>query len=192
MPELKPSRSWWEALRRIGVQNPGEIGVATPIQLTADVDDLSHLVPPVVVPVVAWAGFGPAPAAGNHSGIHLAVTAPGGCWVEDVGDFDGTWQMKTTRTAVATVTAAAVDVSEMTWPAEEPVQSPLLLESWIAANIFAGVNRRGDSGGRLQAMPFYLRPGDHLYVWDNTVATVWVGALTWREIPRGAFSVETT
>lgn len=188
MPDHKASRSWHEALRRVGVVNPEEVRIASPVQMQAVVDELSHLVPPVVVPVVSFGGFGHAAAAGNHSAVHLAVRSGGGAWVEDVGDYSGTWQLKTTRTALAVINSTTVDVSQLTWPAAEPVASVLTLEEILAATIFAGTNRRGDTASRLQMFPFYLRPGDHLYIWDNTIATTFDGAITWREVPRSDFS----
>ena len=74
MPELKPSRAYHEALRRIGIQNPGEVGIQTPVQLVAHVDDFTHLAPPVSVPVVIISVKGNA-IVGEHSGLELRAGA---------------------------------------------------------------------------------------------------------------------
>ena len=74
MPELKPSRAYHEALRRLGIQNPGEVGFQTPVQLTAHVDDFTHLAPPISVPVVLISVKGNA-IVGEHSGLELRAGA---------------------------------------------------------------------------------------------------------------------
>ncbi len=186
--EHDQTRSYHEALRRLGVQNPERVRIGTPVQFGATVDELSHLVPPVVVPVVSWGGFGQGAGVGEHSGIHLSARSAGGVWVEQVGDYSGTWQLKLIRAVLATVASTTVDLGQLTWPAEEPVASVLTLESWLAATIFAGTNRRGDTGSRLELLPFYMRPGDNLYVFDNSANVTWDGLITWREIPVGDFS----
>jgi len=72
VPELKVSRSYHEALRRIGVQNPGEVGVQVPIFLTAAVDDFTHLVPPVGVTSVSF-GTNTSAFVGEFSGLELVA-----------------------------------------------------------------------------------------------------------------------
>jgi hypothetical protein len=75
----------------------------------------------------------------------------------------------------------------MTWPVAEPVQNVLTQEEWVAAVIIAGTVMRGDNSASIVGMPLYLRPGDHLYVFDNSANVTWDGNVIWREVPRGAF-----
>ncbi len=188
--EHKASRSYHEALRRIGVVNPEEVRVGTPIQFVALVDDMTNLVPKVVVPVVAFSGGSIAPGVGNHAGFHLSVRSAGGAYILGVGGT-ATWHMGVTDTVIATVATAARVLDRLTWPFGEPTSSILTSESWGIGDIFTGTNRRSQPLGseRLESDNlFYLRPGQHVYIWADISNTVFNGFITWREVPRDDFS----
>lgn len=89
MPELKVSRSYHEALRRVGVQNPGEVGFQVPIFLTAAVDDFTHLAPPISVAVCAFSGRGIAAVATNAGIEVLAGARTRGIWIDSVEENSG-------------------------------------------------------------------------------------------------------
>lgn len=76
--ELKGDRSYHEIVRRLGVQNPGEIRVQNPVVMTAAVDNLSDIHAPLANNQYhAYPAIGA--NAGQRSGFYL-VSA--GCWVD--------------------------------------------------------------------------------------------------------------
>jgi hypothetical protein len=122
--ELKISRTYHEALRRLGIKNPGEVNVGVPVQLVAAVDSLAHLSPPVVVPV---AGYGD--PSGPHVGeMEIPVeyeARAGGLWclyAETSSSSDVV--LYCTAVTLITVGAAVVAVPGLQSPADG--SNPLL------------------------------------------------------------------
>jgi len=112
--ELKVSRNYHEALRRIGIKNPGEVNVGVPVQLTAQVDSLAHLVPPVVVPV---AGFGD-PIGATVGAYEICVE-----WESRGG---GLWHLQSSTSSSADVVLYCQAVSMIT-------VGPLVGVPWLLA-----------------------------------------------------------
>lgn len=77
--ELKIDREYHAALRRIGVKDPGEVGVGVPPQLTVPVDDLTHLTPPIEVPVEGFGRVEPAQAVRFAVAVQCAVRGGPNC-----------------------------------------------------------------------------------------------------------------
>jgi hypothetical protein len=78
---LKPSREYHETLRRAGVKNPGEVSYQVPVQLTAQVDDLSYLKPPIVTVVAGGGFFLPAVAGQFNINCEIECRSRGGMWI---------------------------------------------------------------------------------------------------------------
>jgi len=81
MTDYKHTRPYFESLRRIGAQNPGDLDLRTPIQAVAILDDLTHLVPPEPVPVIACHAEIAAGGAGFYARIELMVQGCQGIWL---------------------------------------------------------------------------------------------------------------
>lgn len=104
--ELKGDRSFHEVLRRLGVQNPGEMRIQNPVVLTVAADDLTYLQRPVQRRDYWWYFSGGA-VPGNRTGMMLHVRG-GGIWIEahhhNSGNRVDYW-VTTTPPAVANQTA---------------------------------------------------------------------------------------
>ncbi len=79
MGEHKNIRPFHEPLRRAGVQQPGEILIADPMQQVILADDTRHLVRPLMAPQIGVSQFITA-AAGLRAALEVHVIAPGGTW----------------------------------------------------------------------------------------------------------------
>ena len=77
--ELLGDRAYHAALRRLGVKNPGDVPVGLPVQLTAKVDDLTHLAMPLDLETYAFTSVEAATVA-ERSGMALQA-GRGGLWV---------------------------------------------------------------------------------------------------------------
>ncbi len=84
MGEHKNIRPLHEPLRRAGIQNPGEILIADPVQQVLLADDTRHLVRPLMAPQVMIGAFVTA-AAGLRAAAEVHVIAQGGTWFYDLG-----------------------------------------------------------------------------------------------------------
>lgn len=107
--ELKVDRSYHEALRRIGVKNPGEVRVGVPVQLTAPVDDLSHLTPPVPVAIASTGVTFIAAAVGvRNIPVEWQIRSLGGAWLLAAGSVTGDHRICVGATSFITAGAAAL------------------------------------------------------------------------------------
>lgn len=79
MPEeLKGDRTYHETLRRLGVKNPGEVRIQTPVVMSAKVDDLTEIHAPLANNLYhAYPTIGA--NAGQRSGFYLVSQ---GCWLK--------------------------------------------------------------------------------------------------------------
>ncbi len=74
----KHIRPWFEVLRRIGSrETSGDVELRTPVQAVAALDDLRHLVPPLVVPEYWWRHQQAAGGAGQFARAELVVGGQG-------------------------------------------------------------------------------------------------------------------
>lgn len=174
--ELKISRSYHEALRRIGIQNPGEVGVGLPIQLTAAVDDFTHLAPPVQVPVVAVGTF-TAAAAATHAGLEIVAGPTRGVWIDAVEERNNsTAQCFITTVAPATIVAAVAPLCF-----SGPVPTSVINTIRIATALPAG--GYVIEGSDQIPLRFFLAPGQRFQVVHNTVNTAASYSVHFREVP---------
>lgn len=191
MPELKPSRAYHEALRRIGIQNPGEVGFQTPVQFTALVDDFTPLIPPVTIPRVA-ATATVAAAAATFSGIDLFCRPPSrGVYVTAAVNL-------TLGSLVASVTRNVPDsvISENFLTCfTGPEQRILLNAPHPAAQLLniLDVNLPALNGslrllgnGIITPLDFFLEPGQRFRIMRDTVNLGITASVFWREVPTGA------
>lgn len=183
--ELKIGRSYHEALRRLGIQNPGEVRIGTPVQLTASIDELSHLVPPILV-TVAGSARNVGAVAGSVSGVQLESRGPGGCWVEAVASQDGTQKRYLTFGANQGDTFYAAVAPQF-----------LLPLGAVPTAVFAGIQGTGLAAvvndcpigiqNTVFQMPFYLPPGTFFVCCATGVNIAATISIMWREVPVGAF-----
>ncbi len=177
MPELKVSRSYHEALRRIGVQNPGEVGIQVPVLLTAAVDDFTHLVAPVSVTVA----FGSSATTGTileHSGGELQA-GPGTrgvffTFLEDSANFNQRLNIH------AADDPPTFDVS----PADVLFTGPAPLSRW--RNIRQAATPTSGAfllANRQYPMTIFLAPGQRLRATHILVNTTSGMQIQWREVP---------
>lgn len=104
--ELKPGRTYHEALRRIGVQNPGEVQIGVPVQLVAEVDSLGHLQPPVPVAIASGGHYCPAVAGERGVPCEWQILSPGGAWIVGCSSLAG--ELGVANNAASRITRAAV------------------------------------------------------------------------------------
>lgn len=77
--ELLGDRAYHSALRWLGIKNPGDVPVGVPVQLTAKVDDLTHLTEPVGYEQYGFGRLEPAVAL-EHSCVAIRAGG-GGLWI---------------------------------------------------------------------------------------------------------------
>ena len=184
MPEeLKHSRNFHEVLRQHGIQNPGEVGIGTPIQLVQQVDDVSHLVRPLPVRVAGARTTLVAAGAGIHSGWSLQA-GPGGAWI--------LWLEEPTS-ADSTVIIAG-PASDMVLGA---VQTPGMLtgiNDGGEESIFRQATRVGIPANHflvrntqiLAGIPLYIPGGNFFQGMRSTANATNRQAIIWQEVPSRA------
>lgn len=176
MPELKISRAWHEALRRIGVTNPGEVGVQVPVLLTAAVDDFTHLAPPVSVPVCSFSGRGIAVVA-EHAGIEVIAGArTRGIWIDSVEENSGAGAVCFINAAILTVDSVIVPVCT-SGPAVQSV-----LRS-ITTGVPPGNGALEIAANDRIPLRFFLAPGDSFQMVRATANQNGDYTIHFREVP---------
>ena len=184
MPELKPARSYHELLRRIGIQNPGEVGVATPVQLTIPVDVGDHLVAPIQVAVAGGLSFTSA-AVGDRGGIEIEARA-GGIWVEYIDNQNGdVASILVSDASVATVIETVAAVVTNFGP---PAQS--ILREVRTSAFPAGSHFQMGTNDIIQGMPFFVARGQFFSVYRATTNNTALFNVFWREVPVGGLAFE--
>jgi len=181
--ELKHSRNFHEVLRQHGIQNPGEVGIGTPIQLVQQVDDVSHLVRPLPVRVAGARTTLTAQGAGIHSGWSLQA-GPGGSWV--------LWLEEPTSGDATVIVSGPT--SDMVLGA---VQTPGMLTGITdggETSIFQQATRVGLPANHfivrnqsiLAGVPLYIPGGQFFQGMRATANQTNRQAIIWQEVPRGA------
>lgn len=177
MPILKPVRAYHEALRRIGIQNPGELEIQTPVQLTAPVDDFTHLVAPIQVPVVVIglfiAGF-----AGQHSGMEIVAGArTKGVWIDAVDNRENGQARAFISTDVPIFEGAVVPPACFSGPTPESTFRTIRIVTPLTnGGLFMAANDE-------IPLRFLLAPGQRFQVVRDTVASNANFTIHVREIP---------
>ncbi len=178
MPELKPSRAYHEALRRLGIQNPGEVGIATPVQLEAAVDDFTHLVPPISVPVVAITGKGLSDV-GNHSGVEIIAGArTRGVHITAIESLQSAATLARIQTAPPDVIQSTITPLCFTGPTPQSIFNAIVINAPLP-----GDGAWEGSGFDLTPVEFFLAPGQRLQIVSQTVSASAVFTVFFREVP---------
>lgn len=185
MPEeLKGDRSYHEILRRMGVKNPGEVRVQNPVVMSAQVDNLSDIHPPLANNIYhAYPSIGA--NVGQRSGFYLVSQ---GCWV-DVLNHRFDTQYWTADGAVPALLnlaeviprvlggeASLANQRTRVYVARDVVGNWPTPASWIPAQWI-------NQNYTFQWPRVYLPPGRVLYVirdQDNATISGW---LWWTELP---------
>ena len=177
--ELKVDRSYHEALRRLGIQNPGEVRVGVPVQLQASVDDLSHLVAPVEVPVALVGRTAAAAGVGQFSGCEIEAVG-NGVIIETIGLYAGV----DVRIDIVPATLLTAAVAVIAPPA---VFGPPVTAIFRSGNgpVNADINSyRLANIGQTEPLGVYLEPGAILAMMADGANLAVSINLHWREIPR--------
>jgi hypothetical protein len=185
--EIKGDRAYHEALRRLGVQNPGEIPIGVPIDMVAKVDDLSHLAPPLGLHFYA-ARATEGMTVGEFSGLILQPGG-GGCYVQhaSMGNGDSFHFVQDLPHTITPANMTAV----IPWGSGEVgmiSQSALHRFHETAANLAPPASQLWfDMGVGWPApwcrYPIYVAPGQAYIATSATVSTVWEGSIAWLEVP---------
>lgn len=183
MPEQKIARSYHEFLRRMGVQNPGEVGLATPVHLTIPVDAADHLVTPIQVPVVGFLSFSSA-AVGDQSGFEIEARA-GGFWFEYL-DNDNADQAFILVTAASVATTVEGDIAGTNFG--PPMQS-IAREVRTTAGV-GGQNWAVADRDIIQGLPLFVSRGQFLSVYRQDLNNTALFSCVFREVPVGGIGFE--
>ncbi len=188
MPELKVSRSYHDALRRIGVQNPGEVGVQVPVMLTAQVDDFSALVPPVTSTIAAGRMTSAAQAA-TFSIIELIVQPPcRGAFVTGVvNNTGGNLLMNIVDSAPTGAITASAFLTFFTGPGPQRSNATQPACELVAAHNTTLPAANGSlealASGIFLPLDVFLEPGQRFRIARSTQNTVVTATIFWREVP---------
>ncbi len=181
--EHKIARSYHELLRRIGVMNPGEVGVASPVHLTIPVDTGDHLITPIQVPVVGFLSF-TAAAVGENSGIEIEARA-GGFWLEFI-DNDNADQAELLigPASIATTVVAPVVGTNFGPPAQS------LIREVLTTALPAGRHFHIGNGEIVQGLPLFVARGQFLSLYRDDVNNDALFRVWFREVPVGGIGFE--
>lgn len=184
--ELKPSRSYHEALRRLGVQNPGEVSVGVPLQLVAIAEQLAHLQPPIPVNV---AGAGASQAAGGAGVYSIApawhILSPGGAWVVQAGVAGSTDGILGTSITDPILAGAAAITPGLLAPRNAAAVGVVPLLSTAAqgtTNVPVGGGYWLSAGANF-GVPFWVESGIWVYLLGSTANAAIQGSIAIQEVP---------
>lgn len=183
--ELLGDRAYHAALRRLGVKNPGDVPIGVPVQLTAKVDDLSHLAEPLGLDIWAWGGQ-IAAVAGQYAGFTIRASG-GGLY----------WRCHTSEFLVChiddddTIPAEAFQIAS---PFSGSARLGILPQAQISTGQgnLASWPTRGNAwrwfgNGGIDTLMFpdwtYLGPGRRLIMRQFTANDVFDYSIMWREVP---------
>ena len=180
--ELKVDRSYHEALRRIGVKNPGEVRVGVPAQLTVQVDSLAHLMPPVGVAVAGGGSFWGAAAAVRAVTAEWEIRSPGGAWVLWASSVDQDARLCIFGATVITANAALIAPAFVSVPAGANALQSLLREgdTNVAQNLLEGVMV---SEGSAFTIPTYVEMGRFVSLIGFNLNVNLTGSIVIQEVP---------
>ena len=179
MPELKPARAYHEALRRIGIQNPGEVGIQTPVQLVAQVDDFSHLAFPLSVGIAV--GWVQTPGTiTTHAGFELVAGArTRGIFVEWVDEQSFNAAKLFVQSAPADFVVLGITPTCVSGP---PIQSTFNRARMTSPLINPNENFQTRSN-QIYDLGLYLAPGERLIMVHINTNSTGTYAVRWREYP---------
>ena len=178
-PVLKPSRAYHEALRRIGIQTPGELGIQTPVQLTVAVDDFSHLAFPLSVGIAV--GWTQTPGTiTTHAGFELVAGArTRGIFVDWIDEQSFNAAKLFVQTAPADFVAGVLTPRCVSGPPIESTFNQARMTSPLpnpSENFQTRANQIYDLG-------LYLAPGERLIMVHINTNSTGTYAVRWREYP---------
>ncbi len=182
--EFDQARSYHEALRRLGVQNPERVRLGSPVQFTAAVDDLSHLVAPVSVPVVS-AGVNTSASALEFSGMEVVAGArTKGIFLELVENrqnatavsYIGPLTGGTPPGIVRTVLVAARPLLCQSGPPAQSIVNEITLDAIPEAGSPILANQ-------VIAYSFFLGPGQSFFIVRTAININANFSVHWREVP---------
>ena len=184
MPEeLKHSRNFHEILRQHGIQNPGEVGIGTPIQLTQEVDDVSHLVRPIPVRVYGHTTVAAAGGAGVQSGISFQA-GPGGAWILWLDEATSADRTMIIAGPTSDMTIGAAQTPNMLTGIDDGAAESRLHTATrvgLPANVFHLRNTIVMTG-----LPLYIQGGHFFEAMRNTANALVRLSLVWQEVPSRA------
>lgn len=186
MADHSHDRDYGEALRRLGIKNPGDVRVRDPIQLVAVLDDLREVTEKLLTPRVGvrWADGG---AVGDFSGVEVfARQHP--VVIEQVilgASGTGVTVLFTDPQGIAT----RLDALRTPLAPIQLMGDPVNMSAQVAvgrANAAPPVNAYGRDASGFFALEceFVIRPGERFYAIADTAAQPVDGAIIYREIPR--------
>jgi hypothetical protein len=177
--ELKGIRAYHEALRRLGIQNPGEVGFQTPIEFVAQVDNLEHLQPPIPVPVVYFNGLVAAGGAGTHVGFEVEARGRG-VWIEQIRE-GGLGLANVIFPGVARTVLAPIAIGATSHAGPDPV-SVMSAISILTANIPTATWQ--NTPAETHVVPsVFLAPGQRCQVINSNPNAIFLGGIGFREVP---------
>jgi hypothetical protein len=181
---VKVSRDYHEALRRAGIQNPGDVDVGQPVFTIPLDESLRETIAPVTVPVVG--GFAvEAAVAGRHSG--LRVQAGGrGIWLLEVAEVGGAvgHSLIVAATLPFDTTTAAIVPGFLPSGAMDSV---LTQGNILTANLPPGSYFLRASSVFRPSHPIWIPRGVSVLAVNFTANTVGQYSILFREVPtRGA------
>lgn len=183
--EHKVDRSYHEALRRIGVKNPGEVRVGVPVELQAQVDDFSHLQPPVAVPVAATGIFVAGVAVNRSVFCEWEIRSPGGAWL--IWAHSSNTQDAIIYTSAATlITGGLVVITpRFVFPFDPATHAGGALASIARAGTYNGAAIDGlrINGGGVWATPVWIERGAFVGMMTNNQVVDGVGSVGIQEVP---------
>lgn len=173
-----------ELFRRIGAAVGGdtEVDLSRTARLSIAAGDLSHLVPPIAVPV-SGASVSMVPGAGNPSAFSLQCISPGGLFVlaatssqgfnlgvfiTEASPFGALNFVNHQDLAFGQSGDSRVGIPAVPAPPVAPANAPEV---------------RGASFPQLASVPIFLGPGRFLNFEDTVLATNRTVSLFWQEIP---------
>lgn len=180
MTDQNHSRSFHEALRRLGIQNPNELGIRTPIQAVILVDDVRHLMRPMQNPV-RWGGVDVTPGVALFGALRLSAGAAG-ARVLAFGDANNSdihavapSPAGFTSVAVLTPDISAGDITTATTAVLDHGTRVALVGTMLLQSQFVHY-----------PLPFYLEPGHSFEIMNDTTNDIWQPWILWEEFPERA------
>ncbi len=172
-----------ELLRRIGVKNRTGVDLSETVRMQIAAGDLSHLVPPIAVPVAGASALVAPGGAGTFAQFSLQCLAAGGLFpLTGVVDQADLWRLW--KTAANPFGALA------------PVVATNLAFGEVAQSVYAGVavagataapadapEMRGAILSELSAVPIFVGPGEFLNFEVDLANIQRRLTIYWQEIP---------
>lgn len=172
-----------EVLRRIGVKNRTGVDLAETVRMSITTGDLSHLVPPIAVPV-AGAEADVTAGVAAFAQFTLHCRSAGGLFPLTAVLFEGAQEARVWITD-ANPFGALTDVVHQNFSFGQTALSQFSFATVPAASVApAGApSVRGATFSQFTSVPFFVGPGQFLNLEFTTSAVLRTLALYWQEIP---------